>query len=719
MDNAIGLARSDGVPRSGFRLGRVALGGGHAFAPEDRHLEKHVAVLGGTGSGKSKFLELLMRHLHLAKRGFCLIDPHGDLSEDLLAFLARRRLDLGTDAILRVVHYLEPGYDVLFGYDPFQFQPSRPVPERLRENAYQAWLHTKVDRVSEIIQRKQGQTDFEGMPRLQRVLRDVLFAVGIAAGPDGRHLPLADALVLLDPEHPRCAAVHERVADRLPPEIRSDFERILGYRRAEDRLRETESTINRLRSLFSPILQAILGRSEGTIDFRAIVRGRHILLVNLRESDYFSADQANALGGLFIHQILSTAATTDRERRTPFYLLIDEAARFLGDDLQRALGECRKFKLSVVLAAQDLSSFRKKDLDMAPKVLSQCRSQVCFQQQHPDDLEVLARVLGYGNLDFTELEQVVDRHDGYDWVPVVKRSESTSTQRSHSRSQGESETHGESESRGESRTEQRSWQEGRTTGQTRGWSRTKGGSRSCTLGESVSRTQGSNSGETTHPGGDGAGSRKGSSSGRSSSATEGRSRSESEGHTWSHGESGSVSEGASSSRGGSEGTSVSSTQGRSRSVGHSVAETTGTSEGESRSESREEIPLARFREERHATGRLERPVEDQFQRIMQILHGLPTRYALVKLVDTPQAFPIEVDRVDEPFLSVEAKAHVIAAFKAKLHATHPYFFEPVFSVDERGRRIADHLGDANGDERTGDDDDTSIEASSGGSRFFG
>lgn len=646
--------------------------GGKPFPFGERHLEKHLAVLGGTGSGKSKFLELLMRQLLLAYRGFCLIDPHGDLSEDLLAFAERRRVDLGTDAILKRIHYLEPGYDVLFGYDPFQFNPSRPIPEHLRQNAYLAWLHTKVDRVSEIIQRKQGQTDFEGMPRLQRVLRDVLYAVGMKTDEAGKHLPFSDALVILEPDHPRHRAVYSHVARHLPAEVRADLDRLLGYRRPEERLKETESTLNRLRSFFSPILQAIFSRTEHTIDFRSIIQRGHILLVNLRETDYFSADQANALGGLFIHQVLSAAATTDRDRRTPFYLFIDEAARFVGDDVQRALGECRKHKLSVVLAAQDLSSFKRKDFDMSQKVLSQCRSQVCFQQQHPDDLDVLAQVLGYGNIDFTELMQVMDRPDGHEMLEVEEYTEGTNRQRTSGRNESESVTDTRSRNATEARTSQSSWQRGESHQSATSHAESSGTNRSETHGTSESETTGP-------PESAGRGQPSSETRGRQDSTTEGTSRTLTEGRTESHGTSRSV--------GGAEGKSRGTSQGTSRGVGKTRGTSIGEAEGESRGVSHKKVFLSKTREEFQATGRLERSVDDQFHMLKAMLHRLPTRCAIVKLVDEPRAVPIEVARVDEPFASPSSKAHAIELIKSKLYETHPYYFRPAFGIEEQDSRI--------------------------------
>src|SRR5947208_1236814 len=53
----------------------------------------HMHVVGSSGSGKSKFLESLARQDLLAGRGFTLVDPHGPLYDDLVAFCAHRVLD--------------------------------------------------------------------------------------------------------------------------------------------------------------------------------------------------------------------------------------------------------------------------------------------------------------------------------------------------------------------------------------------------------------------------------------------------------------------------------------------------------------------------------------------------------------------------------------------------------------------------------------------------
>ena len=387
-------------------------------------LAVHLCVLGQSGSGKSKFLEQMMRYLMVSGCGFALIDPHGDLSEDLLAYVAFRKAAKKDKALVERTHYLEPSFEQIFHYDPFRFRPRTPIAEEDREAAFGAWLDAKADRLGEIVQRKQGDADFQGMARLQRNLKNVLTAVGTVIDRDGRHLPLADALVLVDVDHPRHEDVFQLVSKRLNDDVLSDFHRLRTYRRVEDRIRETESTVNRLRSLLSPLVRSIFSDHVATIDFASILQKQEVLLVNLRETDYFSADQSAAIGGMFIHEILSAAQNAPRAERKPFYLIVDEAADFIGADIQRALGIMRKFGLSICLAAQDLSSFKKGELDLRPKVLSQCGTLVSFRQTWPEDVDILVRVMGTENLDFKKYEQVVDRPDGYEFVAMDEHSES-------------------------------------------------------------------------------------------------------------------------------------------------------------------------------------------------------------------------------------------------------------------------------------------------------
>lgn len=442
-----------------------------------QHLATHMAVYGGTGKGKSKYLELLLRQMIDQGAGVCVIDPHGDLVEDLLAFLIHR-YDATRSPWLERVHYLDPGSAVSrFTFDPFDADASLLVdPSR-----YQDWLRAKVESVARAIIRKQGESDFEGRPRLERFLVNVLYTVGTRLPPQGRHLPLADALVLLDTQHDLHSRVFSRIADHLPPEIRSDFAKV---HRSNPREQEQwiESTINRLRSFLSPTVKSIFSGEAGqTIDFRSILDRGEILLVNLRRTSTFTPDQANAIGGLIINEVLAAAETARRTERRRFLLVIDEASRFVGQDLIDALAQCRKWQLAICLAMQDLSSLQRNDIDMSAKVMSQCGTQVCFQQKHPDDLNVFAQLFGYPAIDMTPLIHEVDRPDGYEVIELRDTGSSDTWQQGEQSNAGSGFSTAQGETVHPTGSSSQKSDRSTSTSESRGTSQSQGGSTSTTF----------------------------------------------------------------------------------------------------------------------------------------------------------------------------------------------------------------------------------------------
>lgn len=630
-----------------------------AFQLSEEQLSRHLGVFGGSGSGKSKFLELLCRRMLDDYRGFCFIDPHGDTVEDILTYAAKRSEAMQSDAVFKRIHLLEPTYETVFGFDPFEFRHTE-IPDEHRGNAYHAWLHAKADKISEIVQRKQGQSDFQGMARLQRILRDVLIAVGTPVF-NGEHLPLSDVLVLLDSHNPRHEEILALVLPHLPPEVRADFESLAAYRSEEQRKKETESTINRLRSLLSPIVKAIFASSAETIDFRKIIMNRGIVLVNLRKTDFFSADQRNAIGGLLIHELLSTVETCPRDQRAPYYLIVDEARLFIGEDMMEALDQARKFKLSVCLAGQYLSQFKTEEFDMTPSILNNCGTIICFQQKHPDDLDIWKQYFGYSNLNFEKHFQIVDRQKGFDYLEVEDYSESSGTGSSTNVGTNRSSSSGSGSSYSYGTSQERGWSSGNT----------EGVSNSDSLSNSSSDMESDGRSRREAP----------IISDRSlyntillDSEDSKRSRSRQETHGRTSGTSQSWSESESGSQGRSENWGNSTN--RSTSVGGSWG--SGTSQNQSKTTTFKTVPVPHLEEERHESPSLQNSVEDQFHKFAKLQRSLPQRFALVSLAGLQESFVINVAQVDPPFAPADTAAKITAA-KTKIFALHPYNSKPDLS----------------------------------------
>ncbi|HEY6619559.1 MAG TPA: DUF87 domain-containing protein, partial [Steroidobacteraceae bacterium] len=72
-------------------LATTSHGGGVVFSREQR--ERHVWIIGKSGSGKSTFLFNLAMSDIVAGEGVTVIDPHGDLAEDILDAIPRSRIN--------------------------------------------------------------------------------------------------------------------------------------------------------------------------------------------------------------------------------------------------------------------------------------------------------------------------------------------------------------------------------------------------------------------------------------------------------------------------------------------------------------------------------------------------------------------------------------------------------------------------------------------------
>ncbi len=636
----------------------------------------HFAVLGLSGAGKSRLFTDIIRQWRGQGGGVTEVDP-GDLSDDMLAHAARRAMDGNSTSALKRVHYFEPGnYAVTFGLDPFRFDPAKPIHPEHRDNAYRAWLHTTVAHIAELVQLKQGQTDFEQNARLQRVLTNVLTAVGIALDKSGRHLPLSHALVLLNTDDPLHQNVFELVAPHLDMDTLADFRRLHGYRRIEDRIRETESTINRLRAILNPIAKAIFAVTSphSVANVREIILKREMQLWNLRPTEYFGHDAKRTFGQLIIHHVLQTMMALPRDMRVRHLLVIDEAGEFINEELLWGLGALRKTGLAICLAFQDLSSLKKREsVDLTAKVLSQCNI-VCFEQSWPDDTELLARRLFSGNLDFTPLQHEVDRHDGYGWHRIAEFSFSVNKNRSWTESDavGRSDTVGEQT--GESEQKTNSWQKTSSNGTAHVDSHSKGSG--TTENDSKSWHQspilrGGRLVDTVRLG----------SGGNSTGRTESESDTESDTRTDSQ----------STAEGGSEAFthSRSKTNSRSDTATHTAGQ--GGAEGESMTVSQKLVPLARIRTEKQKTGMLEQSVADQLEKWRTRIANLPKRRAILKLHGRRKAVEIKTRDVNDPFLSPKAQMRAIEWVKRELYQLHPYYFVPSFDPKDEEKLLVDFI----------------------------
>jgi hypothetical protein len=94
---------------------------------DDRKI--HFYVVGASGTGKSKFLEFLIRQDIAKGNGFGVIDPHGDLVEDVKGYLA---LTLPKDELESRVVLIDPtDEEFTVAFNPLRSLKEFPLPKLL------------------------------------------------------------------------------------------------------------------------------------------------------------------------------------------------------------------------------------------------------------------------------------------------------------------------------------------------------------------------------------------------------------------------------------------------------------------------------------------------------------------------------------------------------------------------------------------------------------
>lgn len=331
-------------------LGYKADGKPIYWEPDDR--KAHCHVIGSSGSGKSKFLESVLREDLRAGHGFCLLDPHGTLYDDLAAFCAHRVLG-------REIIYLNLSKpDSIVSFNPFE-----PAPE--------GDISVQVEQRVTAVCHAWGVRSTDETPTLARTLR-LIFAVMLE-----RRLGLQQVQHLIDFN---ARQIRGNLIEQIStPLIQKEWRELQDMKSREWR-EETLSARNRLwKFLTSTTLCRFMGVPGRTLNLTEIMKQGKVLLVNLAPSDHLSYENARAFGALLVNEFFEHALRRKRDALgrppAPFFLVMDEFANFVSLRLTDMLDQTRKFGLFTMLAHQ---RFGQLDENILDAVLTNCRIKVCF-----------------------------------------------------------------------------------------------------------------------------------------------------------------------------------------------------------------------------------------------------------------------------------------------------------------------------------------------------
>ena len=321
----------------------------------------HMYVIGKTGTGKSTLLDTLMRQDIDGGRGFCLIDPHGDLVERVItAVPPRRQAD---------VHYVNlPDLNQPFGYNPLRRVHSSLIPlaaSGLLEAFKKHW------------------TDAWGV-RMEHVLRNAVYAL---LEVDSSTMP--DILRLLTETKFRREVVSRVANQQIVQFWRREFEQY-SFRYRADAIAPIQNKVGAL--LADPRLRRLFAEPLQQLHLRRLMDEGRILLVNLARGRV-GEDTAALLGSMLVTTIgLAAFSRTDvpESDRLPFYLYLDEFQNFTTASVATMVSELRKYRVGLILANQHLDQLTD---EVRSAVLGNVGSLVSFRVG-PDDASILAREFG-------------------------------------------------------------------------------------------------------------------------------------------------------------------------------------------------------------------------------------------------------------------------------------------------------------------------------------
>lgn len=292
---------------------------------------RHLYVVGKSGSGKSKLLELLIKNDIEQGKGVGVLDPHGDLVDNILRLIPQNRI--------KDVVVFDPS-DLSF---PPSFNPLEQVPEELKMRVTIGFI--------EIFKKLFG-TNWS--PRLEHVLRYTTLALLDTPGTT----VLSILKMLTDKSY------RQMIVRNIQDNVVKNFwvNEFAGWSEKFDNEAITPLLNKVGQFVATNMIRNIVGQPNNLLNFRDIMDNRKILLMKISKG-ILGEENASLLGAIAITKIYQAAmARADiRERdRVDFYFYVDEFHNFATDTFDEILSEARKYRLNLTLANQFLGQLDAK-----------------------------------------------------------------------------------------------------------------------------------------------------------------------------------------------------------------------------------------------------------------------------------------------------------------------------------------------------------------------
>ncbi len=317
------------IPDSGLYLGKsVFRGQSKSIYIDKEDRQRHMYIIGKTGTGKSEFLKDMILQDIRNGEGVCVIDPHGDLIEGVLPLIPPQRAE-----------------DVII-FDPSD--TSRPMGINIMEAYTEEQKHYMVSSIIGLFYKLYDphQTGIVG-PRLEHGIRNAMLTVMAVQG--NTFIEVQRALT-------DSAFVQN---DLLPfvtdPIIRRYWTDQIAQTSDFHKSEVLDYIVSKFgRFVTNKLMRNIIGQSKSSFDFRKVMDEQKIMLVNLSKGK-IGEENSSFLGLILVPKILTAAMSRQdipQDQRKNFYLYVDEFQNFATPDFAQILSEARKYRLNLIVANQ-------------------------------------------------------------------------------------------------------------------------------------------------------------------------------------------------------------------------------------------------------------------------------------------------------------------------------------------------------------------------------
>ena len=331
---------------------------------------RHVHLLGASGTGKSTLIvRMVLDDISSAtNRGIAVLDPHGDLVDEILGRIPDDRID-------DVIVFDPSDEEHIVGWNVLE---ARSEPER-------QMLASDLVGVFRRLSTSWGD-------QMTSVLSNVVLSF-LDSTRGGTLLDLRQFLVDKKFRDDFLTTVADPY---LASYWTTEFPLLVGKRPQGPILTRLDMLLR------SKLVRNVVTARKTHIDFRSVVDEGKIFLARLSQGA-IGTENAALLGSLLVskfHQVVLSRQDTDIAERNPFFLYVDEFHELATPSMATLFSGVRKYGLGVSVAHQDLYQLHGKMPEVERAVLANAHTRIVFRVGD-DDARKLAP--GFASFDAAAL----------------------------------------------------------------------------------------------------------------------------------------------------------------------------------------------------------------------------------------------------------------------------------------------------------------------------